>query len=69
MKQIKVLILKSDDKNAKDTAQELVGLLQDNWIIVNQDRTHNAVIYILAKVPEELLRQMQNKQTLANILK
>lgn len=69
MKQIKIIILKPTEKNAKETAEELKLLLEDDWIIVNQDRTQSAIVYVLIKVPDEVLRQMQSKQTLANILK
>ena len=69
MKQIKIIILKPTEKNAKETAEELKLLLEDDWIIVNQDRTQSAIVYVLIKVPDEILRQIQNKQTLANILK
>ena len=69
MKQIKIIILKPTEKIAKETAEELKLLLEDDWIIINQDRTQSAIVYVLIKVPDEVLRQIQSKQALANILK
>lgn len=69
MKQIKIIILKPTEKIAKETAGELKLLLEDDWIIINQDRTQSAIVYVLIKVPDEVLRQIQSKQALANILK
>ncbi len=60
MKQIKIIILKPSEKTEK-TAEELRLLLENDWIIVNQDRTQNAIVYILVKMTEEMMAQLQSR--------
>ena len=62
MKQIKGIILKPNDKDAKQVLGEITALIEDNWVIANQNQTQDAIVYILAKVPQNVLDNIQRQQ-------
>ena len=70
MKQIKIVLVKPEsDTQGRPELGELRQLIEDNWIIVDKSVLERSVIYIMAKVPEEILRQIQEKKTLSDLLK
>ena len=68
MKQIRGVILDLNSNTQGEVLQELCRLLEDNWVIVNQAMTHDHVVYLLAKVPDELIKKLEGRQTLHNVL-
>lgn len=58
-KQIKIFLVKPSEENAIKHLEEMKNALEDGWTLVNQASTQEAVIYILFKIPEELLKKAQ----------
>lgn len=65
MKKLKSILIDLKQADVESKLKELTDCLEDDWVIVNQSMMDSAVIYLIAKVPEELVK----KFTLNNIIK